>query len=157
MQRENFSTEEMEEILREAIRAEGDEERISREILLRTAQELGLSDAAIREAENRLIARKNGQLQAAETEILKAEFRDHLRGKLIAEWASIIGLCAFLTGVNLLTSGWKFTWAIWPVGIFVLLMIAETVEVFFKHRDPDAYERWLRRREQKSSELTPQS
>ena len=141
---QSFTPEEAEHILRRAAGSTASD-LVSEADLVSMAAELGISPEAVQEA-----------VQARRTEVEKAknlaDYKAHLKRKVLDEGGSWLSTSALLIGINLLTSGWQITWAIWPVGIFAVLWTAEIVKLVVKWQRTDEADvnRWLERKERKA-------
>ena len=101
------SDDDVDEILKIAVRKQGGSDLTLRERLQASAEELGISDSALAQAEQEYL-----QKRAEEEEFLefkrkqRREFREHLMSFVIVN--------AFLVTINFWTSG-TVSWAVWPI------------------------------------------
>lgn len=118
---------------------------MSREEMLRAAEEAGIPRAAIEEAELKY-------LQQGTAKSMKEEYRLHSLRRIQSEVGRRIGLFILLGGINFLTSH-RLSWSLWPIGILTLLTLKDVVEIIFGRpwEDPDKVERWSKMRERRSA------
>lgn len=146
-----FSDQEAESILSEAARIDGvSQSHQSRQQLIAAAAELGISEHAVREAEQRV--RDGRQL-----EVDRAEFLRHRNGKLLERIWSYLGTSIMLLGINYFTAGFKFTfphmWSLWVIGIWGLCLGGEILQTLFGNpeRQEVAFEKWRRKKTRKAN------
>jgi hypothetical protein len=139
------------EILRIAVSDSVATGAMTRERLLATASELGISEEAVERAEKQLEAqRAETERKATEAKEL-AEFKAYNRGKVLSSLGNWAGTSVLLLGINLLTSH-GIDWALWPVGIWGLYEIGQVIENLFSHPSTgQAFERWKRREERRAA------
>lgn len=133
-----YSREEMEEILRRALRS--DDESVSHEDLLAAAQEVGIDPDAVEKAAADLAAeRAAGQREA----VVLAE---HRRGLWRAFWR-FLAINGFMAAVDALAGpGWWFHWVTLVTGAFLVL---RAIKAFHpSERDLQKAERKLQKREE---------
>jgi hypothetical protein len=147
-----FNPEEAEEILRQAVRSDADGQ-FSRDDLVRTAGELGISAEAVEAAIERLHASRRDQAHAESDAALRKQWLEDRRRKYLESVGGMLSVAVMLVGINFLTSGPKFSgmfsWSIWPAGIFAVLIVAETIEQLFKPPTTTEFEKWKDKRSRK--------
>ena len=101
------SDEDVDEILKLALRKQGFGDDDLRARLLASADELGISDTALAEAEKEYVRKKSDQQEFSEFKYRqKREFGQHM--------LSYFTTNAMLVAINIFTSG-SVTWAVWPI------------------------------------------
>lgn len=146
-----YSEEEAEAILREAARLDrSGGSAQSRNRLIATAAELGISEHAVREAEMRVAESIQLDRDRAEFELSrKSKFRD--------EVVSYIGTSILLLGINFFTTGFSMhltgMWSLWVVGIWGFSILSDMFQYYFrsKEREQAAFEKWRQKRALKSN------
>ena len=146
-----YSEDEAEAILREAARLDrSGGSAQSRERLLATAAELGISEQAVREAEGRVA--ENMQLDRD-----RAEFELSRKSKFREQVASYVGTSIMLLGINFLTTGFSMRlsgmWSLWVVGIWGFSIISDMFQYYFrsKEREQVAFEKWRQKKSLKTN------
>lgn len=147
--KQQFSNDEAEAILREAARIDRafDSTQLTRQSLIDTAAELGISPEAVQEAEKRVSERQV-------TDLARQEFSLHCAQKMrekIVSWASV---SVMLIGINFFTSGFEgHVWFIYPVGIWGVVVLSEYISYRMNppERDQSKFEDWLRERSFKTA------
>jgi len=144
-----YEEEEAEQILRLAASLTSTAGAMSRERLLATAEELGISPEAVAMAEQQLAQQKTTQADRIEFDrIRRRDFYGHL--------LSYVLFNAFLIAVNLMTSPGYF-WAAWPIlgwGLGLAFLVAET---FFKNSEAyqEEFEKWQKKRNRRIERQEP--
>ena len=101
------SDEDVDEILKLALRKQGVGDEDLRARLLASAEELGISESALAQAEEEYLANRADQQEFAEFKYRqKREFGQHFLSYLVTN--------AMLVAINIFTSG-SVTWAVWPI------------------------------------------
>jgi hypothetical protein len=139
MAQEFYREEEAEAILRLAAqRTSGD--GISRERLLATASELGISQQAVEDAELALVAQRRDRE-------LRHEYASQVRGDLYTHLIAFVVVNLFLTVLNLSTSPGHF-WAGWVIGSWGLGLLIHLWLAAFKRSSlyGAGFEDWRARR-----------
>jgi len=117
---------------------------MSRERLLATAAELGISPEAVEMAERQLAGQRSHNADRAEFDaIQRREFYGHLLTYLLVN--------GFLVVINLFTSSGYF-WAMWPILGWGLGLAFHVVETFFKNSDSyrEEFEKWQVKRNRRA-------
>jgi hypothetical protein len=152
---ERFYTEEQaQEILRVASQSSFGMGDISRERLLETAAELGISPEDVIRAERAV-------LEKQELESDRAAFRKHVRKELFGKVSRWLSLAVLLYGIAFVMNGYELNglwndWPKWPVGITGLIMVKETIENLLEltvNRDA-AFDRWRKKHARKPAPET---
>ncbi|HVT11633.1 MAG TPA: 2TM domain-containing protein [Fimbriimonadaceae bacterium] len=145
-----YDEKEAEEILRLAASDSQAVTAMTRERLLATASELGITEDAVVRAEQRL-AEKRAEEERQKAEAAEyAEFRASRRRQLFSSLGGWLSTSVVLVGLNLLTSH-AITWSVWPVGVWGLVEFGHLLEAIFAPRnDKEQFERWRRRRRRRS-------
>ena len=148
-----YSEEEADQILRKAVENSVVTGAMTRERLLATAAELGISEDAILRAERELAERREEEEQKkAEAQDLK-EYRAYRWRKAWSGLSGWVSTSILLLGFNYLTSH-TITWAIWPVGIWGLVELGHVVEALMSPTSRgEGFERWRRRRSRRAERL----
>lgn len=113
---------------------------MSRDEILRTAAEMGISPEAVASAEREL---REKNVETAEWQ----EYRDHVSRAHLQNVGSWIGSSILLIGINLLTSPGRW-WFIWPVGIWGLVVLGTVIEHMMTKpwNDRAKFDKWRRRK-----------
>lgn len=136
-----------EEILRMASR-ESVTGGMSRDRLLETAAELGISPEAVQRAEEQLQKKREADRITDEENALRKEFRQSRRRSFWNDFVSYIGTNAALVGVWWFTGHGHF-WPGWVLGFWGIHLVTEFFETFLNGNDEAKFRRWLRRRNRK--------
>lgn len=102
------SDEDVDEILKLALRRQDGSDGDLRSRLADAAQELGISDQALRDAEEEYLREK-----ADTQEFL--EFKSRRRRELREHVFAYVIVNAMLVAINLFTTSGRLTWAVWPI------------------------------------------
>jgi hypothetical protein len=120
---------------------------MSRERLLETAAELGISEEAVRDAERSILENKaeNG---------VRAEFDAHIKREFWTHFSSYLGTIAFMVAINLITSPHNF-WAIWIIVPWGIGVAAHFSGAFLRGSSEygENYEKWKLKKEGKLTGL----
>ncbi len=145
-----YDEHEAEEILRLAVSDSVTTGAMTRERLLATASELGISEDAVARAEQQLALQKDEVARKeAEARELAAYKADRRRAQLseVGNWA---GTSIILVGIDLITSH-HITWSVWPVGMWGLVVFGTLIEQAFSPAKQDRhFERWKRKQERRA-------
>jgi len=136
-----YEDEEAEQILRVAAQISGPEGRMSRDRLLETAAELGISAEAVEIAERQVVEQRRDQG-------LRAKFDAKLRTEFLAHLVSYVIVNGCMIATNLLTSPGYF-WAMWPLAGWTIGLFCHARVAFFKAGDcyEEEFAQWQERRE----------
>jgi len=136
-----YEDEEAEQILRIAAGITGPEGKMSRERLLETAAELGISPEAVEIAERQVVDERR-ELN------LRSQFNAQLRNEFLAHLSSYVIINGCMIATNLLTSPGYF-WAMWPLGMWGVGLFLHARVAFFKAGDcyEEEFAKWRERRE----------
>jgi len=139
-----YEDEEAEQILRMAASISSPVGQLSRERLLETAAELGISPEAVETAERQFHAEKSER-------DLEVQFQAHARSEFYAHLTTYLLVNAFLLFVNLRTSP-GHPWVLWSLLGWGSGLAGHAVTVFFKGSRgyDDNFERWRLRHEGKA-------
>lgn len=145
-----YDEKEAEEILRLAASDSQTVTAMTRERLLATASELGITEDAIIRAEQQL-SEKRAETERQKTEASEyAEYKVSRRRQLFSGIGSWLSTSVLLVGMDLIMSH-QITWSIWPVGIWGLVEIGHVLEaIFTPGNDRERFERWKRKRQRRS-------
>ncbi len=139
-----YEEDEAEEILRLAAQksAVGG---MSRERLLATAAELGISPEAVEEAERTVTVHRR------EVEV-RSDYDRHVKGEFYSHLSAYVVVNAFLIGMNFFTDG-RIDWAIWPLLGWGIGIASHFSNAFIKRSSDyeESYEKWKARREERLS------
>ncbi len=140
-----YGEDEAEQILRLASSISSSAEGMTRERLLATAAEIGISPEAVDEAERQIISKRT---EAADRKAFDAERRRDFGTHLI----SFVLVNAFLCAINYLTSRGYF-WEIWPLLGWGLGLAFHAAEVFLKGSDgyQKEFARWQKRQRRREA------
>lgn len=138
-----YSEEEAREILRIANERNVLEGRMTRDQILQSATELGISPAEIDAAEATLLARKTDEVQ-------RAAYREHIRSHLMSMVSSWLGTSVLLIGINFLT-GFRSFWSVWPIGIWGLVVLKDVLEFTLSQpwKSEARFQKWKLKQEDK--------
>ncbi|MBS1713567.1 MAG: 2TM domain-containing protein [Armatimonadetes bacterium] len=152
---ENFehlqSEEDVEEILRLAVRQTGSDTGSLRERLAQSADELGISPEALAEAEREWAAKRRSE-SARE---LESGDRSAFRKMKVAELLQHAGVYAivnaFLLWIDLRNGA--LNWAMWPIAGWGIAVALHALSVFVHGPDEEKeFQRWRKKRTKKSKE-----
>ena len=139
--------EDVEEILKRAIRQETVEGTTLRERLSMAASELGISDEALLRAEAEYRAEKS-------TENLRAEFVKTRRNNAKSEALGLLTPILIVLAIDFFTFNMLFgglSWSLLVSGILLAVMIGKLIPVIFNPEGTEEdFEKWARRRERKA-------
>ncbi len=143
----HYSDQDAEEILRIAAR-EAAAGGMSRERLLQTASELGISPETVERAEEQMRLKREADRVQEEDRELRKQFQAEQRSKFMTDFWSYIGINAGLIGIWALTGSNYF----WPAWVLVCWGMGVVVDFFmtFLNSDETKFQRWKRRRHRKS-------
>jgi len=113
---------------------------MSRDRLLQTAAELGITPEAVEMAER--------QYESSKTELTeRAEFDRRIRRDFYGHLASYLIVNGFLCGINLFTGG--YFWAVWPILGWGIGLAFSVVETFFRNSDSyqEEFDKWRAKRQ----------
>jgi ribosomal protein L7/L12 len=131
-----YEEDEAEQILRLAASLTSTSGAMSRERLIATAEELGITPEAVEMAEKQLAQQKTARADRTEFDSMqRREFFGHLLSYILVN--------GFLIAVNLTTSPGYF-WAMWPILGWGLGLAFHFAETFLKNSDgyQEEFEKW---------------
>ncbi len=137
-----YSDEEAEAILREAARLDRPSGAgQSRDRLLATAAELGISPEAVQQAETKVA-------EAVQTTRDRTEFELSRRSKLREQVMSFVGVSVMLLGINLFTEGFSMNlssfWSLYAIGIYGFFVLSDLFQFYVRSpaRNEAAFAKW---------------
>ncbi len=146
-----YDEDEAETILRLAARHSGLEGGMTRERLLATAEELGISPAAVEAAEREIRG-------AREVDALRKEYEAEVRRGHWSEVSSWLRGSVVLFGINLIIEGFQLGpladfWCVWPIGIWGFVLVGRMIERAVTHRvaGEERFQQWRARRERRKA------
>ncbi len=149
MQHRHYEEDEAEEILKRASSLTSPIGGMSRDRLLETAAELGITPEAVERAEREIAASKSELSE-------RAEFDQRIRRDFYGHLASYVIVNGFLCTINLIQGG-RF-WAIWPLLGWGIGIAFGVVETFFRNSEDyqEEFEKWRSKKGKTKSEPTSQ-
>lgn len=143
----HYSDQDAEEILRIASRdsAMGG---MSRERMLETAAELGISPEAVAKAEEQLVLKREAERVESEDRELRKQFEAEKRGTFLTDFYSYLGVNAALVGIWAAT-GANYFWPKWVILGWGIAVVADYIATFV-NKDETKFQRWKRRRHRKA-------
>lgn len=134
---EFYQEEEVDEILRIAAKSplSGG---MSRERLMATAAELGISEQAVLEAEEQMRGQRREEIE-------KREFEKHELHELASALISYVSVNLFLVGIWYFT-GRHYFWPIWPILGWGFAIVNDVVETFVPSERKKQFEKWQKKR-----------
>jgi ribosomal protein L7/L12 len=144
-----YDEEEAEQILRLAASLTSPAGAMTRERLLATAAELGITAEAVEMAERQIAKQREANADRAEFDLVqRREFYGHLLTYVLVN--------GFLVVVNLVTSSAYF-WALWPILGWGLGLAFHFVETFCKNSESyqEEFEKWQAKRLRRAERRTP--
>lgn len=139
-----FRPDETEEILRRAIAIDTMQER-GKELMRRTAEEMGISQEALDQAEREYFQQMRDEQELREfTRQRRASFWSHLGTYFVIN--------ASLVAIDLISDG-RLEWAYWPILGWGIGIAIQAIETFNRH-DEDfqkAFEKWRKKRNKAES------
>jgi ribosomal protein L7/L12 len=147
-----YNEDEAQEILSAAARRGGSHDRMSKDRLLATAAEMGISPEDVEAAEAEIRERK-----LARTE--RQDYVNHTRREFYSSVSQFVGMAVLLGGINILVMGghfqsiWQF-WAIWPLGFMLIHTVKEGWESLVSNTvaGDEEFEQWRAKRRDKAAE-----
>ena len=141
-----FSTDDVSDIVRRALRLQTSSDQVSYEDLAEIARQSGISESVLRQAIEEEAS--VGELNRAKQEWLrrrKSSFFHHLRSYCIVN--------GFLFLINVITSPGGYLWVVWPILGWGIGLAFNAAEAFFpsEERVTRGARRLLRRRQQRPS------
>ena len=137
--------EDVEEILRIAVRNTGVDGGSLRQRLASTASELGISEEALELAEQTWRARRASELSAYEEQKLLREYRRIRWGDFVQHLGIYFAINAFLYWIDYQDG--KLTWFVWPLMSWGIAVFIHAVSMFFHGAQEEReYQRWKKRR-----------
>jgi len=124
---------------------------LSRDQLLASAAELGISAEAVEEAE---ATYRNDVSE----NLLRKEYDRAARREFLSSFTTWLIVNAFLVFIDFRNSG-EITWAWWTIGPWGFFILMEIPETFFKgSKDYEKhFQKWLRKREKRLAERSSMS
>jgi hypothetical protein len=143
----HYNDQDAEEILRLASRevATGS---MTKEKLLQTAAELGISPEAVERAEKQLVMKKEADRIQDEDKVLRKQYQQEKKNSFMGDFFSYLGVNAFLIGIWWFT-GAHYFWPKWVLFGWGLAVVGDFVTTFFGE-DEAKFQRWKKRRTRKS-------
>lgn len=139
-----YEDNEAEEILRLAAR-DASAGGMSRDRLIQTAAELGITPEAVERAERQVAAKKVAdQIQSEEVELRK-QFKQERRRGFMNDLASYAGSNLLMVGIWWM-SGHGYFWPGWVLLAWGIGLISDFFSTFFSRDEEKKFRRWLRRR-----------
>lgn len=142
-----YSEQDAEEILRIASRDAG-MGGMTRDRLVETAAELGISPEAVAKAEEQLVLKREAERVEQEDQELRKQFEKEQRGSFMADFYSYLGVNAGLIGIWAMTGG-NYFWPKWVLLGWGIGLVTDFVSKFF-NKDETKFQRWKRRRHRKA-------
>lgn len=120
---------------------------MSRERLMQTAAELGITPEAVARAEKQLTTKREAdRIQLEEVELRK-QFRKERRRSFFNDLGSYLGVNTFMIGIWLFTSGiHSYFWPGWVLGGWGIGLVSDFWDTFVAGDDEKKFQRWLKRR-----------
>ena len=145
-----YDEREAEEILQLAARDSLGSGAMTRERLVATAAELGISEDAILRAEQQLAVQKEEEALKQKEAVDFKRYKAYRRRRALSSISGWFSTSIVLVGIDLLTSH-QITWSIWPVGIWGLVEFGHMFEAIFSPVSRgDRFERWRRKQDQRA-------
>lgn len=145
----HYNDSDAEEILRIASR-EASAGGMSRDRLVQTAAELGISPEAVAKAEEQLVLKREADRVRYEDEELRAQFEKERKGSFITDLLSYLGVNAGMIGVWWFTGGLgTYFWPKWVLLFWGIGVATDFYNTFF-NKDETKFQRWKRRRHRKA-------
>ena len=143
----HYNEQEAEEILKLAAR-EASAGGMSRQKLLETAAELGISPETVSRAEEQVRLKREVERNEEEDRELRKQFIAEQRSNFVKDFWSYIGVNAGLVGIWFMTGSSYF----WPAWVLICWGMGLLVDFFttYLSKDEAKYQRWRRRRFRKS-------
>jgi len=135
-----YNEDDAEQILRLASSMSTPIGAMSRDQLLATASELGITPQAVEEAERQIVSSR-AELSD------RAEFDRRVRRDFYGHLASYVIVNGFLCGINIVTGG--YFWAVWPLLGWGIGLAFSVVETFFRNSESyqEEFEKWRVKRQ----------
>jgi len=146
---QNYSNEDAEEILKLAVQQQvSGAGPVSRDSLLQTASELGLTPEQVQAAEHLLRQKKQEFSRYQDEKAARAEYARNRRSHVRNQLSSWLGTSALTFGINAMTSwgSWWCQWVIIPWGLSIMGMVFRTL-VHSPDEDHEGFEEWLEEQE----------
>lgn len=144
----HYNDTDAEEILRIASR-EAALGGMSRERLVETAAELGISPEAVLKAEEQLVLKREADRVRLEDEELRKQFESERRGSFMTDLWSYLGVNAGLIGIWFFTGANASFWPKWVLLFWGIAVVTDFFSTFF-NKDETKFQRWKRRRHRKA-------
>ncbi len=143
------SDEDVEEILRLAVRRTSPEGATLRDRLEMSADELGISRQALAEAEQQWAAKKRGELDLATEDADRRLFRKMRFGDFVSHVGSYLAVNGFLVWLDMRGDG-HLDWAYWVILPWGIGMVCHLFALFGHGQDAEReFQRWRRKRYRK--------
>lgn len=143
----HYNDNDAEEILRIASR-EASAGGMSRDRLVETAAELGISPEAVAKAEEQLVLKREADRVRLEDEELRKQFEKERRGAFMTDLWSYLGTNAGLIGIWYMT-GARYFWPGWVIICWGIAVVTDALQTFFNN-DETKFQRWKKRRHRKA-------
>jgi hypothetical protein len=140
------SDEDVEEILRMAVRTEGTPGQSLRERLNVSASELGISPETLARAEQQWIAKRQGVQDAEVEREERRQFRRIRIGDFVGHLATYVAVNGFLLWLDLRGDG-VINWAFWPIAGWGIAIFIHAVTSLVPGADEERdFRRWQKKR-----------
>lgn len=149
-EQEFYSDSDAEEILKEAVRNSNNFDGLSRDQLMKSAAELGLSPEQVAAAEKRLAEKQIATTKELSIEQQLSAFKATRKAKMLKDIPSYLGTSVLLYFIHLATSSsFSLGWSKWPIFVLTGLLIWHLLEYLFHSYTPEdpEFKRWQRRQE----------
>jgi hypothetical protein len=144
-----YDENEADEILRLAAGDSAIVGAMTRERLVATAAELGISADAVARAEQQMAQRRAEEEKKKAEAAELAEFKASQRRSALGELGSWFSTSILLVGIDVIISH-QITWSVWPVGIWGLALLGQFAEALLSpHSQTQKFERWKRKKQRK--------
>lgn len=142
--------EDVEEILRLAVRNTGTGGESLRDRLKVSATELGISDEALAEAENLWKARKQGEISREQEQEERKLFRKMRIGDFITHFGTYAAINGFLFFIDSRKGG--IDWAFWPLFGWGIAIVIHLFTLFAHGEEQEAeFLKWQKKRRKRKS------
>lgn len=140
------SDDDVEEILRLAVRSQGIEGSTLRERLNASASELGISKEALQEAERQWSERKQSAESIELEEKDRTLYRKLRRGDFITSLGTYVAVNAFLLWIDGGGDN-KFSWSLWVLAAWGIAVVSHIFSLFGHSAETEAkFQKWRRKR-----------
>jgi hypothetical protein len=116
---------------------------MSRDRLMQTAAELGISPDAVLRAEEQMVKEREANRVKAEDELLRTQYDQQRRRRFLTEFLTYVGVNAGLIGIWAM-SGASYFWPGWVLVGWGIGVVTDFVKTFFD-TDEAKFQRWKKR------------